>query len=101
MKYNTVGTEFEFVFNGHGLEPTIEYCLIYIVDPGPDWAMAPDIFCLGIGTANGGGEVHIAESADIGEDLPRSGDINSPGAKIWLVLSENCDSEDWGKWAGP
>ena len=100
MKYNTEGEEFEFVFNGHGLVAGQEYCLIYFEDPEDNpWTTMPTIFCLGMGTANGGGEVHIAGSTDIGEDLPTENDKNFPdGAKIWLVTSENCSSEGWGTW---
>ena len=103
MKYNLSGEEFDFVFNGHGLVPGEVYCLIYFVDVSAGWtAGLPAIFCLGMGEANGGGEVHIAESVNIGMDLPREGDQNYPdgGAKIWLILSESCDANegDWGFW---
>ena len=36
MKYNLLGEEFEFVFNGHGLEPGEDYFLIYYPDPGQE-----------------------------------------------------------------
>ena len=87
MKYNTEGEEFEFVFNGHGLEAGEDYTLIYYPDPWP----GDGLICLGEGTANGGGEVHIAGSCDTG-NLPAAGD-EAPlgGAKIWLVLSEDID----------
>jgi len=85
MKYNLKGPEFQFVFNGHGLEPGVEYTLIYYPDPWP----GSGLICLGTGTANMGGNVHIAGSVDTG-DLPAGGDEND-GAKIWLVLSDDVD----------
>jgi len=53
------------------------------------------LICLGSGTANKGGEVHIAESPEI-DFLPVVLDDNFPdGAKIWLVLKEDvgCDAQ--------
>ena len=97
MKYNLSGEEFEFVFNGHGLEADTEYTLIYYPDPWP----GNGLICLGSGTANAEGDVHIAASFDTG-DLPAEYDKNHPdhpnfvgpaGAKIWLVLTVdvNCN----------
>lgn len=92
MKYNLSGPEFKFVFNGHGLEPGEDYCLIYYPDPWP----GNGLICLGEGTANMGGNVHIAGSVDPNGDLPIPSDIPEPlpaqdGAKIWLVLSDDVD----------
>ena len=89
MKYNLSGEEFEFVFNGHGLEPGEDYTLIYYPDPWP----GTGLICLGSGTAKGRGNVHIAESVNTG-DLPSGADEND-GAKIWLVLTADvdCDSQ--------
>ena len=89
MKYNMSGDEFDFVFNGHGLEPEADYTLIYYPDPWPGIGL----ICLGSGTVNEEGDVHIAESVPTG-DLPIEADGNYPdGAKIWLVLSSDvsCD----------
>lgn len=89
MTYNLSGPEFEFVFNGHGLEAGVEYCLIYYPDPWP----GTGLICLGTATANGGGNVHIAASVDTG-DLPAAADANfEKGAKIWLVLATDVDCE--------
>jgi len=88
MKYNLAGSEFEFVFNGHGLEPGYEYTLVYYPDPWP----GNGLICLGDDTANDDGNVHIMGSVDTG-DLPASGDEND-GAKIWLVLSSDVDCEN-------
>ena len=87
MKYNMSGDEFDFVFNGHDLEPGLDYTLIYYPDPWP----GEGLICLGSGTVNEEGDVHIAESVDTG-DLPIEGDEND-GAKIWLVLSDDVDCD--------
>ncbi len=91
MKYNLSGTEFEFVFNGHGLEADTDYCLIYYPDPWP----GRGLICLGCATSNGGGNVHIQGSVNTG-DLPAEDyDDNYPdGAKIWLVLADDVDCDD-------
>jgi len=89
MKYNLSGEEFEFVFNGHGLEPGWDYTLIYYPDPWP----GTGLICLGEGTANAEGDVHIAESVNTG-DLPAEGDLALlGGAKIWLVLTSDVDCD--------
>lgn len=85
MKYNLSGETFDFVFNGHGLEPGLDYTLIYYPDPWP----GNGLICLGNGIVNDEGNIHIAESADTG-DLPAEGDENYlDGAKIWLVLTSD------------
>lgn len=89
MKYNLSGEMFEFVFNGHGLEAGSDYTLINYPDP---WH-GNGLICLGSGTANKGGEVHIADSCDI-DFLPVVLDDNFPdGVKIWLVLSNDVDRD--------
>jgi hypothetical protein len=88
MKYNQYGLTFDFVFNGHGLEAGYEYTLIYYPDPWP----GNGLICLGEGTADIGGNVHIQGSVDTG-DMPSMYDDNyGSGAKIWLILSDdvNC-----------
>lgn len=85
MKYNISGPEFDFVFNGHGLEVGKDYTLI--VYYGEEWPGA-DI-CLGSGTVNTDGDIHIAESEVIG---------SLADAKIWLVLSEDLDGCLMGAW---
>ena len=90
MTYNLSGSEFEFGFNGHGLEAGVEYCLIYYPDPWP----GTGLICLGCATANGGGNDRIAGSVDTG-DLPAEGDEND-GAKIWLVPTDDVDCDPEG-----
>ena len=94
MKYNLAGSEFDFVFNGHGLENGSEYTLIYYPDPWP----GNNLTCLGSGTACDEGDVHIKGSVDTG-DLPIESDEND-GAKIWLVLSRDvdCDAQKMVGW---
>jgi len=88
MKYNLSESTFDFVFNGHDLEPGWSYTLIYYPDPWP----GNNLICLGDGIANEEGDVHIMGSVDTGA-LPTDEDT-APlgGAKIWLVLSDdvNC-----------
>lgn len=93
MKYNLSGSEFDFVFNGHALEPDEDYTLIYYPDPWPGTGLIE----LGYGTANEDGDVHIAESVDTG-DLPAEDDEND-GAKIWLILSSDCNGEEMTGWS--
>lgn len=87
MKYNLTGYEFDFVFNGHALEPDYDYTLIYYPDPWP----GDGLICLGEGTADYDGNVHIKNVINTGS-MPSMADENYPdGAKIWLVLSNDID----------
>ena len=88
MEYKLSGLEFDFVFNGKGLEAGVEYTLIYYPDPWP----GTGLICLGSATANNGGNVHIAGPVEIDTDLPA--DFDDPeyeGAKIWLVLNSDIE----------
>lgn len=89
MRYTVQGPFFDFVFNGHGLEPGIEYTLLYYPDPWP----GDGLICLGQDTVNQEGDIHIMGSPDIGS-IPIEDDEND-GAKIWLVQSSDveCDTE--------
>jgi len=95
MKYNTSGSTFDFVFNGHGLVPGDDYTLIYYPDyawPDNPWPRE-GIICLGNGIVNDEGNIHIAESVNTG-DLPTAEDAALlGGAKIWLVLSADVDCD--------
>ena len=79
MKYNLSGEEFEFVFNGHGLVPNVDYTLVCFPI---DW---PNCICLESGTANIDGNVNIAGSVNT---------LDLTDAKIWLVPSDkvNCNT---------
>lgn len=82
LKYNLEGATFDFVFNGHGLEPGTDYTLIYYgnEDCSDVW---PWVTCLAAGAANQEGNIHLAGSFDLGYDLT--------SAKVWLVLSSDMD----------
>jgi len=67
----------DFVFNGHGLASETEYTLIRYNDPWP----GKPIVCLGEGTTNKGGNIHLA------------GEMLDGGSKVWLVLSNDVDCE--------
>ena len=88
MKYNLEGPEFDFVFNGHGLELNTEYTLIYYADPWPGTGGCD----IASGTSNEDGDIHLADSVDIGT-IPVDGDDNDE-AKIWLVLSDDYNADD-------
>jgi hypothetical protein len=82
----------KFDFNGHKLTPKAEYSLIYYPDPWPGTGCK----VLGTGTANKGGNVHIAGKFDF-NTIPIAGDQNAPsGSKIWLVLSNDVNCETTG-----
>jgi hypothetical protein len=93
LKYNRSGPTFNFVFNGHDLEPNTPYTLIYYPDKnGNPWPRV-DVICLAEGTSNNGGDLNLRDSFATGP-LPDTGvDVNT-GAKIWLVLSSAVDCTD-------
>ena len=85
----------KFVFNGHGLNPGENYALIYYgkldeegsIIHNNEWPWAT---CIGQGTANDDGDVHIKGQFPffdefIGDKVPE---------KIWLVLSSDVDCEN-------
>jgi len=88
MVYTPVGKTFRFNFEGHGLEPGTDYTLLYYPDPWPGTGLV----CLGTGTANQGGQIHISERVNT-NDIPTEDDANEEGGKIWLVLSSDVDCE--------
>ena len=117
MKYNLEGPEFDFVFNGHELEPNRDYSLIYYADynrtSSPKlWGGDNPGALIANGTSNEGGNIHLADSIELNMDLPCSPDWNiNPypdycdynngfddydhccGAKIWLVPSDDYDAD--------
>jgi hypothetical protein len=80
----------KFVFNGHGLDGTLDldYSLIYYPDPWP----GEELLVLGDGTVNEGGNVHM-QGEFVFDLIPIEKDEND-GAKIWLVLSEDVATTD-------
>jgi hypothetical protein len=91
MTYDVVSGD--YVFNGHGLVVGTEYALINFAREDEPWPA--DIIILGIGTANGGGNVHIADNYDYTllkiDQTPFSGD--PAGYKIWLVPTGDLTGE--------
>jgi hypothetical protein len=97
LQYRHSGPTFDFVFNGHRLDPGVAYTLMYYPDPWPGIGA----MCLGAGTVDSNGDIHIKGSPDIGS-LPIATDRNSDpakttypgpppktGAKIWLVRTSD------------
>ena len=106
LKYNLAGPTFDFVFNGHGLQPNINYSLIYYADfPNRmvNWGGNNPGALIATGTTNPGGQLHLAGSPNLNMDLPHPDDANNTidysgapdyyahahGAKIWLVPSSD------------
>ena len=104
VKYNLAGGELRFSINAHGLIPGEDYSLIYYPDPWPGDGLISFIN----GSANNGGNLHMAGSVDTGGPLPIASDLNNftnpdhyewideeyNGAKIWLVFSTDVDFEN-------
>ena len=87
MQYRPAYKTFAFWFGAMYLEPCTDYTLIYYPDPWP----GQGLICLGSGTTDAYGRIHICGPVDTG-DLPKDFDANYPdGAKIWLVLSSDVD----------
>ena len=112
MKYNLNGSTFDFVFNGHRLEPDTGYSLIYYADPWPGVNGGAGAL-IASGTADEDGNIHLEGPVDLDMDLPHPDDANyeSPGgdpgtpgeppepfpfggAKIWLVFSDDYNNGD-------
>jgi len=112
MKYNLSGLTFDFVFNGHRLEPNTDYSLIYYADPWPGVNGDAGVL-IASGTSDEEGNIHLEGPVDLDMDLPHPDDANyeSPGgdpgtpgeapkpfpfggAKIWLVLSDDYNNGD-------
>lgn len=95
LKYNLAGPEFEYVFNGHGLDSEVGYSLIHYPEPrGTTWPWP--VHVIDSGTANRGGNINLVGSIDLGMDLsndPCGGGEPCPGAKIWLVLTDDISTD--------
>ena len=107
MKYNLSGSTFDFVFNGHGLQPNTDYSLIYYADTENrfvEWGGDNPGALIATGTTNRGGNLHLGGSTELNMDLPHPDDANgyfydytqapdnyanAHGAKIWLVPSSD------------
>ncbi len=100
MNYNLVGPYLKFVFNGHGLEVDMDYTLIYAPNY-PEWDET-GLICLGSGTSDEFGDVHINERIYDLCDLPSPDDANN-GAQLILALTEDvdCDGAAMNAWNSP
>ncbi len=59
------------------------YTLVYYPDPWPGTGM----ICLGSALSGSDQTIAITASNALAQDLPLSGDLNSPNAKLWLLPS--------------
>ena len=94
LTYFWIGTSFDYVLNAHQLEAGSEWTLV---------ARAADdsAICLGEGTANPGGELHLAETLELDSHLPEDLDPFEPtpegetpdGTTLELVPSDGVDCE--------
>ena len=92
LKYNLSGDEFEYVFNGHGLEANTNYSLIYYPEPQTAWPW--EVTTIDSGMTNRGGNINLAGSIDLEMDLTGPVDPYNPegGAKIWLTLTADINA---------
>jgi len=88
MKYNLSGPTFDFVFNGHGLQASTPYSLIYYPEPQTTWPWPVE--AIAHGNANAGGDIHMAGSHDFNQDLT--------DFKIWLVLTDDIRGGSLSGW---
>jgi hypothetical protein len=103
LQYNASGATFSYSFSATGMENGVAYSLIYYANPYP--GNNPGAL-IGVGTADGSGNVLISGSPNLGISLPTVPDSNmvtshagAPdfyvhpyGAKIWLVPSACYDA---------
>jgi hypothetical protein len=93
--------DFSATFEGHGLDASTAYALIYAPDPWPQGPLpgSPSTV-LGVGESDGSGELTISGNPNLGYDIPHpTGDTNYPtGGKIWLVLDADHDGTQMTGW---
>lgn len=96
MTYRWIAPIFDYIFNGHELPIGGEYTLTYQPQPLP----SPGVICLGAGTVNDEGDLHLENAFDLDTDLPTEADANEDGAVIALVVSADvdCDLGDMINW---
>ncbi len=100
MRYNLLGDEFNFSFEGKKVLPETDYTLIYYPDPWPGMGL----ICLGSSTSNHAGNLQINGKLAMTSGLPAPYDKNfnpvepsgATGAKIWLVSSADVKCENSG-----
>ena len=93
MMYFWFGSTFDYVLNAHQLTAGSQWTLTYQPEPMP----SAGVVCLGHGTVNGGGQLHIATSIELNSNLPPGLDPTAdpatqpPDALLALVTSSNVD----------
>jgi hypothetical protein len=100
MRYNLLGDEFKFSFEGKNLAPEKNYTLIYYPDPWP----GKGLICLGRGVSDPAGNVQVHGKMEVASGLPAPYDANftpwapsgAVGAKIWLVSTDDVKCESSG-----
>jgi hypothetical protein len=83
LQYRPAYKNFAFWFGAMYLEPCTDYTLVYYPNRWP----ARGLICLGEGTTDAKGRIHICGTPNVG-DLPKKYDRNC-GARIRLVLSSD------------
>lgn len=90
LTYRWIAPVFDYVFNGHELEPDVAFTLTYQPQPMP----GDGVICLGQATVNPGGNLHMQDAFDIGTDLPAAWDENENEAVLALVLTDDVDCDN-------
>lgn len=107
--YRWISPEFDYVFNAHELIEGDEHTLAYLPqsleENGEDPVFFLDypgngVICLGSGTVNEEGDLHLEGILDIETDLPAEGDANEDEAVLALVVSAdvNCEEGEMTAW---
>ncbi|MHA2398755.1 MAG: hypothetical protein ACXADU_07680 [Promethearchaeota archaeon] len=92
LKYNHEGPDFKYEFYGFGLTENNDFDLIYYAN---DWPGNNPGALIDSGSTDADGYIHLSGSIDLNIDLPDPNDANYPGAKIWLVLSDDYDTIEY------
>lgn len=83
LDYDIEAPTFNYQFQGYGLNPTIDFCLIYYADGYP--GNNPGAY-IDHGVPDSTGYLTFSSSKDLGISLPEPPDANYPGgAKVWLL----------------
>jgi len=108
LTYCVVGDTFTYELEAFGLQPNLEYSLIYYADKYPfrfeNWGGDNPGAVIGTATADEYGYIYTSDDIDLGMDLPSEPDANIDkydysvppdnyehphGAKIWLVPTQD------------
>jgi len=94
LRYNPSGDNFDYSFTGVAPVGNANYSLIYAKDPWPQTGS----LLIGSGNSDPSGAISLSGPVDLGTDLPATGDANTSGAKIWLVLSSDFNGTQMTGW---